>query len=119
MRVQAHLHLRDFLRTPPTIPSGLAIGFPMLDRHPSFHFLFLVLGESRQFLGARSSLRSVAPLEDVLDESCGGGVEDESLPELVDNSSTARCTKFSVCQVWLLTARPLIRFSMFFAELSE
>ena len=35
-------------------------------------------------------------LEDELDESCGGDVEDESLPELVDHAGTRRGTKLSV-----------------------
>ena len=56
----------------------------MLDCYPSFHFCF-GFGESRQLPGAGSSLRSVAGLEDVLDESCGGDVEDELVPELDDN----------------------------------
>ena len=50
--------------------------------------------------GAGSSLRSDAGLgaglEDVLDESCGGDVEDELVPRLVDNPGTTRGTKFSV-----------------------
>ena len=53
-------------------------------------------GESRQFPGAGSSLPSGAGLEDVLDESCGGDVEDELAPELDDNPGTTRGTKFSV-----------------------
>ena len=35
--------------------------------------------------GAISSLRSTTGLEDELYESCGGDVEDESLPEVVDH----------------------------------
>ena len=41
------------------------------------------MDSSRKFPGAGSSLRSVAGLEDVLDESCGD-VEDELVPEFVD-----------------------------------
>ena len=67
----------------------------MLDCYPSFHFCF-GFGESRQLPGAGSSLRSVAGLEDVLDESCGGDVEDELVPELDENPGTTRGTKFSV-----------------------
>ena len=37
-----------------------------------------------QFPGAVSSFRSYTGLEDELDESCGGDVEDETLPELVN-----------------------------------
>ena len=55
-----------------------------------FLFWFWVFGESRKFPGAGSSLRSVAGLEDVLDESCGGDVEDELVPEFDDNPRTAR-----------------------------
>ena len=62
-----------------------------------FLFLFwFFFGGSRQFPGAGSSLRSVAGLEDVLDQSCGGDVEDELVPEFDDNPGTTRGTKFSV-----------------------
>ena len=50
------------------------------------------------FLVRVSSLRSLAGLEDVLNESCGGDVEDELAPELDDNPWTTRGTKFSVLQ---------------------
>ena len=39
---------------------------------------------------------SVAGLEDVLDEFCGGDVEDELVPEFGDNPETTRGTNFSV-----------------------
>ena len=48
------------------------------------------------FPGVGPSLRSVAGLEHVLDESCGGGVEDELAPELDDNPGTTSGTKLSV-----------------------
>ena len=67
-----------------------------LDCHPSFYFGFCFFGESRQLPGAGSSLRSVAGLEDVLDEFCGGDVEDELVPEFDDNPGTTRGTIFSV-----------------------
>ena len=35
----------------------------------------------------------------LLDESCGGSVEDETLPKLVANSRTTRGTKLSVLQM--------------------
>ena len=63
-----------------------------------FLFFVCVFDESRQFPGAGSSLRSVARLENVLDESCGGDVEDELAPEFGDNPGTTRGTKFSVFQ---------------------
>ena len=94
----------------------------------SLFFLFWVSSGSCQFPGAGSSLRSVAGLQDVLDESCGGDVEDELVPEFDDNPGTTRGTKFFRLasnilplfgQVWLLTAGPLIVFSVFFAELSK
>ena len=80
-----------------------------------FGFFF---GESRQFPGVGSSLRSVAGLEDVLDECCGGDVEDELVPGFDDNPGTRRGTKFSVFavellplfgQVWHLTAGTLMQ----------
>ena len=61
-----------------------------------FLFLFWVFGESRQFPGAGSSLRSGAGLEDVLDESCDVDVEDELVPELDDNPGKTIGTTFSV-----------------------
>ena len=51
--------------------------------------MFWVYGESRQLPGTGLSLRSVAGLEDVLDESCGGDVEDELAPEFDDNPGTS------------------------------
>ena len=60
--------------------------------------LFLNFGESRQFPGAGASLRCGAGLEDALDESCGGDVEDELVPEFDDNPGTTTGTKFSVWQ---------------------
>ena len=54
--------------------------------------------ESHQCAGAGSSFRSVARLEHLLDESCGGDAEDELVPEFDDNPGTARGTKFSVLQ---------------------
>ena len=50
-----------------------------------FLFLFWVFGDPLRFHVAGSSLRSDAGLEDVLDESCGGDVEDELVPEVDDN----------------------------------
>ena len=48
------------------------------------------------FRGAIPSLCSDTGLEDELDESCSGDVEDETLPELVDNPGTIGGTKLSV-----------------------
>ena len=62
---------------------------------PLFIFVFGFFGESRHFPGAGSSLRSGAGLEDVLDESCGGDVEDELVPEFDYNPRTTRGTKLS------------------------
>ena len=57
-------------------------------------------GSPDQFPGAGSSLRSGAGLggvlDDVLDECCGGDVEDELVPEFDDIPRTTRGTKFSV-----------------------
>ena len=76
-----------------------------------------MFGESRQFPGAGSPLRSAAGLEEVLDKSCDVDVEDELVPELDDNPVTTRGSKFSVfnwvshpCLVkgfFFLTAGPL------------
>ena len=54
------------------------------------------VGESRQFPGAGSS-RSVAGQQDVLDESCGCGVE-ELVPDFDDTPGTTGGTKFYVLQ---------------------
>ena len=82
-----------------------------------------MVSESRQFPGAGSSLRSDAGLEDALDESCGGDVEDELMAEFDCTPRTARGAKFSVLhrifllpllgQPWFLTADPLIGISVF------
>ena len=61
----------------------------------------------RKLSSANSLLRSGAGLEDVLDESCGGNVEDELVPELDDNPRTTkryevfRCCIKSSYLVWL------------------
>ena len=97
-----------------------------------FLFLFYVSEGSHLFPGAISSLRSDSGLEDdprlfpealstsLLDESCGGDVEDETFPDLVDNPGTTGGTKMSVCLpifCWLLTADPLVGASVVFAKL--
>ena len=75
----------------------LANGRPHIDCHPSFVFLFSNLRvDPLQFREAVSSLRSDTGPEDELDESCGGVVEDEVRPELVDYPGTTRGTKLSV-----------------------
>ena len=43
-------------------------------------------------------------LGDELDESCGGDVDDEMLPELVDNPKTTRGTKLFVLQIIVFTS---------------
>ena len=63
---------------------------------------YLFVSVSRLFPGDSSSLRSVAGLEDVLDESCGIDVEDELAPELDDNPGRTRGTKLSVLSVFML-----------------
>ena len=69
-----------------------------LHRCLPFIFVFLVFGVSRQVPGAQSSLRSVAGLEDVLDESCGSEVADELGPEFGDYPGRPKGTKLSVLQ---------------------
>ena len=82
-----------------------------------FLFLFWVSEGSHLFLGVIASLRSDTGLDDeleadrrlspdaistsLLDEFCGGDVEDETLPELEDNPGTTRGTKLSVLQIIL------------------
>ena len=84
----------DYLWTPPTIQEGLAQGRPHLDCHPSFYFCFLVSeGDPHHLRGASSSLPSWAGL---VDKSCGVDVDDDLLPELVDNPGTTRGAKLSV-----------------------
>ena len=72
------------------------------------------LGRSHQFPGAISPLRSdtepeyelearcmlspAAGSTSLLNESCDGDVEDETLPELAENPGTTRGTKLSVLQ---------------------
>ena len=82
----------------------------------------------REFPGAGSSLRSAAGLEDVLDESCGGDVEDEVVPELDEKSrdnnkhDIFRLAKTPLPlfgRMWLLTAGPPMGVSVFFAQLSK
>ena len=70
----------------------------MLHRCLPFNFAFGFLVYRARFLLPQSSLRSVAGLEDVLDESCGSDVEDELVPEFGDNPGTTKGTKFSVLQ---------------------
>ena len=50
VQVKALLCLRDFLRTPLTVLEGLAIGFPMLHRRPSFDCCFELLVDRASFL---------------------------------------------------------------------
>ena len=61
-----------------------------------------------------SSLRCVAGLEEVLDESCGGDVEDELLSEFDDNPGTTRGTKFSVLHNISSLFRSIVEFHRFF-----
>ena len=56
-------------------------------------------GDRHHLRGAISSLRSNAGLDDELDESYGGDVEDESLPELVDNPGTTVGTTVSAFDI--------------------
>ena len=61
--------------------------FPDAPSLSLFYFLFWVFGYR-----ASCQLRSVAGLDDVLDESFGGEVEDELVPEFDDNPGTTRGT---------------------------
>ena len=61
-----------------------------------FGFGFSLLGGSRRFPDACSSLRKLAGLEEVLEASCGNDVEDELALELDDNPRTTTSTTFSV-----------------------
>ena len=101
-----------------------ANGGPNLDCHPSY-FWFWVFGGSRdQFPGADSSLGFDAGLEgvldDALDESCGGDVEDELVLEFDDNPGLTRGTTFSVLHKivfpCLISRGCLQGISVFFAE---
>ena len=115
----------------PSIHSGKSssiIGLPRLHLCPSFYWYDFGLLNRASFLVPDRPLRSVAGLDDVLDESCGSDVEDELVPEFDDNPWTTRGTKiFRLAenllplfgQVWLLTAGPLTGKPMIFAELSK
>ena len=90
----------------------------------SLFFFWFGLGRSRQCADTPSSLRKLAGLEEVLDESCGNDVEDELAPELDDNPGTTRGATFFclaqnsfpiVGQMWLLTTGPLVGISVLFA----
>ena len=133
VRVQALLHLRNYLRTPPT-NSGRSRKRSSEDPLLSlFWFLFWVFGGSRdEFPGPSSSLRSDAGLggvlDDVLDESGGGDVEDELVPELGrqsrDNKTYAITFFASIFlslfgRPWLFTVGPLVGISVFFAKFSK
>ena len=85
MRARAFLCPLDCLCTPLTIPEDLANGLPLPDCCSPFCFLFWDFVESRRSPGACSSLRCSCGFEEVLDESCGGDVEDDLVPELDDN----------------------------------
>ena len=67
-------------------------GRPRLHCYPSVYFLV----NRASFLVRVRHFALVAELQDVRDESCGGDVEDELVPELDDNPGTTRGTKFSV-----------------------
>ena len=61
-------------------------------------FFWGVLGRSRWFPDASSSPRTPAGLDEQLDESCDGDVEDKLAPELDDNhGSTNKHEVFSSC----------------------
>ena len=60
--------------------------------------MFSVFGKSRPFPGARSSLRTVAGLENVRDAFFGGDVENELVPEFDENPGQQRVRFFSVLQ---------------------
>ena len=95
----------------------LPTGRPIFACHPSFLFLFGVFEGANQLPGAVPSLHANTGLEDeleagrtsfldassasLLNESCDGDVEDETLSELVDLPGTTRGTKLSVLQITL------------------
>ena len=81
-----------------------------------FLFWFWFVGESRQFSGAGSSLRSDAGLEETVDASCSGDVEDEFVPEFDDNPGPTRGTKFSV---WPKNILPLALSTVVFDRWSS
>ena len=62
----------------------------------------LIFGASHRCPETSSSIRTLAGLEEVLDESCGNDVEDELALGLDDNPGTATGTKISVLQKILL-----------------
>ena len=95
VRVHALLCPPEYLWNRLTIQEDLANGRPNLDSHPSFYFVFWVLG-SDPLPEASPSLRSWAGL--VEEKSRNVDVEDELLPELADNPGT-RSEKLSVLHI--------------------
>ena len=93
--MHAHLCPLDYVRTPPTFQDDLANGRPNLDYHSSFYFCF---GFLRVIHTTLVGLVPHFPLElDLLKtKSCDVDVDDELLPELVDNPGTTGGTKLSV-----------------------
>ena len=95
--VRVHTFLRpvDYLRTPLTIQEDLANGHPNLDCHPSFCF-----GSGFSEVIRSSFLRLVRHFALGLDllktNPANVDVEDEMLPELVDNPGTTRGAKLTV-----------------------
>ena len=126
-----------FLLYPVTSKEDLPKGLIFFLSSLSLFYWFWISGKCTSLLDASSSLRSNTGHEDELDDSCGGGVEDEPLSGLVDNPGTTRSTKLSVFQTtllspslvnrdtfpiwrqsWHLTAAPLIGVSVVFAKLA-
>ena len=75
---------------------------------------------SHQLPGAIPSLRSGTVIVDELEESSDGDVEDELLPELVDNPGTRRGAKLSVLLMIVFPSfDPLIGGIRGFSQLSN
>ena len=114
VRMHAILCPPESLWTPSTTPEDLSAGRPSFSCHSSFYVFGASKGqnlfpvaipshpsntEPKDELEADRSLFPVARSTSLPDESCGDDVEDDPLPELVDNPRTTRGTKLSALQI--------------------
>ena len=93
--MQAILCPPDFLWTLATTEEDLPTGRPNFSCHPPISSLCSNV-EPEDELEASRMLFPAAIFTFLLNESCDGDTEDETLPELADNPGTTISTKLSV-----------------------